>query len=198
MTVEVIRRFPQTAIPFPLGGEVVNRIFARAIVEGTTPSQLIDGQTQVMQFENPSALQYLNVLAQRFEGIAQEGEKAKEGFNIGRSLLYLMLTDKSQEGIVPELSYDFVDDYAIRESERLERVYGDDEETLVNGAEWEHTVRLNMFRLLEKGVYDNMDRNLKTNGTLFQNSIFIGFVYSYFLFREGLSDPANYAPNYPT
>lgn len=192
MVIEVGRETPQAVGLFPLGGDVINRVFARINVVEMSWVDVLNEQTEAMQFENPFALGYLEEVASRFgDGTAQDG------FNVGRSLLYLMLCDKSQKGIIPQLSYDFIEGYGKEASERPGRVYGrNDEEKLVRGAAVEHLVRLNMFRLLERDVYDNLDSYLHTKGTLFQNSIFIGMVYSYFLFRQGLSDMANYTQNY--
>ncbi|MBI3984542.1 MAG: hypothetical protein HY344_01175 [Candidatus Levybacteria bacterium] len=185
MVLEIGREVPKTAALFPLGEDVSNRIFSAISLGEKSWEDVVNDQTAIMMRENPFALTHLGMVASGRGGISQEG------FMIGFCLMYAILREKSEEGTVPELVFDFVEGYAKDKYER-EEAFFDDPDLEFNEIEYQNT-ESNMFRLLERGLYSSLDKHLSARGGLFFDSRFIGIVYSYFLFRQGLSNPANYS-----
>ena len=191
MTIETLTpEVPRVPDLFPIGRKPVIHTFAELDKVGGSWGDLLKVEKVVMSGENPAALAYLEDLADRYEG-----EEAL-GFNAGTALAYAVFQEKARGLPIPNLTDDFIEIYNNAKAEHFLRAYNGNRKAMAHGAGQEHGVRLNLFRLMERDCYDALDSNLKVKGedagVLTENFLFFGFVYTYFLFREGLSSPANW------
>lgn len=190
MTIEAgISEIPQAPIMlYPLGGDPVVAV-VRPLFEdsGKTWSEYLVLKAPILDAENPYANEYLMVISENFSGLENEG------FIIGITLAYEILKEKAGKQKVPVLSSEFVQAYDEFVQNRLISVYGKSLGSLIPGADREEEVRRGLFAMLEKEAYKALDEEMtEHDDSIFDKTIFSGFVASYFLFREGFSDSSHW------
>jgi len=174
---------------FPLGAEAVNVVFRRLAEEDTDWDQFMDYQLPVMNDENPAALSYLEDIAESLE--EDDNDNGSKGFTLGIALAYLVLQERAHGLRVPELSKDSIDKFDENNHTHFENAYHSPG-ALVLGVENEHNMKINLFRFLENDCYKALEKNVQEHGgqeeVLAENAVFVGFVYTYFLFRDCLKE----------
>lgn len=179
---------PIVANIFPIDSTTVNAVFE--MIGDQDLRELVSQEEELLRIENPDALQYLTYLRDKWPD-----ETGETGFQIGISLAYKIFSQKAYPGRIPRLSEEFVAGHDRQVVDHSRKAYAGLLKAYIEGKKKEHYVRLGLFGLLEKEFYASLTEKFSTQGsktTMWENSIFIGLVYAYFLFREGLEDPKNY------
>jgi hypothetical protein len=174
---------------FPLGKEVVSGVFNELEQTGKGFEGLVGMEEEIMDSDNQEALNYLQSLVSTFE------PNSRRGFRIGISMAYRVIGKRIKGGVVPSLLPEFVDRYDLVRENTLGIDMEDDD--YIKTSEDGHIMKLNLFRLMERDLYKGLEEQIladRKDVSLLESPIYAGFVYTYFLFREGLSDPANLAP----
>ncbi len=187
MTVEArVSQIPQDSIvKYPIGADAVIAV-VRPLFEDSnkTWDEYLSLKAPLLDVENPYANGYLMAISNNFSGLENEG------FRIGITLAYEIFKEKAGKQKIPILSLEFVQIYDALAHDRLISVYGSYPGSRIPGADREEEVRRGLFVMLEKEAYQALDEEITgQDESIFENSVFSGFVASYFLFREGFSDP---------
>ncbi len=187
MTVEArVSQIPQDSIiKYPLGADAVIAV-ARPLLKDSnkTWDVYLSLKAPLLDMENPYANGYLMAISNNFSGLENEG------FRIGITLAYEIFKEKARKQRIPILSLEFVQTYDAYMQDRLIGVYGKYPGSRIPRADREEEIRRGLFAMLEKEAYQALDEEMtEQDESIFESSVFSGFVASYFLFREGLSDP---------
>lgn len=170
---------PSTPDIYPIGSDAIIQV-VRPIY--SNPGQELDlpKKLELLESENPYANQLLVSLAQ------EAPEREANYYVLGVVFAYEVFKERAGGKKLPILTYEFVHDYFESREERLDMVYGSKAEE--EGTREIDVVR-GLFAILEKDAYKTLEEEAMGKGySLFDSQIFLGFLNSYFLFREGFSD----------
>lgn len=187
MTVEArVSEIPQESIiKYPIGAEAVIAV-VKPLFASPEPAwdEYLDLKAPMLETENPYANGYLMAIGNNFSGLENQG------FRIGITLAYEIFKERADKQKIPTLNLEFVQAYDAFMHDRLISVYGKYLGSLISGADREEETRRGLFVMLEKDTYQALDEEMTgQNESIFENHVFLGFVSSYFLFRQGFSDP---------
>ena len=186
MTIEErVSEIPQIpSIRYPIGAAIAAAV-VRPLMEDIdlTWGEYASLQKQIIEPENPYAFEYLSGLAEGFS------KDATEYYLSGIALAHNIFKGKAG-GKLPVLTLKFVSDYQEKTANRINRVYGSANSP---GAFREEEMRTTIFAILEKDVYQVLQEELVDEGqSIFDSPTMTGFINTYFLYREGFSDPKNW------
>lgn len=178
--------FQKPIIPdiFPLGSDVIVNV-VRPVREIDEPAdRYLQEKMKVLENENPYANQMLLSLPSQVE------PPRDKLFMLGVVFAYEAYKQRAVGTRLPVLTLEFVQDFYESREERLDSMYQGQADDKY--AEEVNVVR-GLFAMLEKDAYKTLETETVEKGrSLFNTHIYLGFVYSYFLFREGFSNPANW------
>lgn len=169
---------------FPIGSKAVSEAIGSNFSTQESADTYFNTGLEIIEEENPYANDALLSLACE---ASLEGESA---FTLGVFLAYDIFKKKAGDRKLPVLTSEFVQNYFESAEERRDYVYGiRAEEKFIE----EIYVIKNMFALLEKDAYNALEDEIINDGcSLFESKVYLGFINSYFLFREGFSNSSNW------
>lgn len=196
---------PIEAICYPFGEGQVQRIFRELGGSELGVDDLRQEVEGIMLEDNPFALKYLIDVSEQHSGPPY----VSRFFRYGTSLMYKVLQNRFGDTPVPKLTGEFINDYKDMHERHIVETYGISfPEYIAEQAEREQIQRINMFKFLEPRCFEDLVENSlgtpeellkkdpKNDTTnIFSDPLIAGFVFSYFLFRTGLSDPESHKPS---
>lgn len=172
---------------FPIGCKNIDIIFDNLIKEKKGMDNFLLEQEEIMLNNNPHAFKYLLEVSKLYTGDSLE-------FRFGISLNYKVMQRKMGNMPIPKLTEAFIENYQSMQRDHIINTYGKIQEYVSLQAEREQITRIGLFKMIEPVCFEDLDFNFVqgSNYHIFSQPLVGGFVFSYFLFRSGLSDIANY------
>lgn len=198
---------PIDAICYPFGGREVSRIFQELGASEMGVDDLRQEQEGIMLDDNPFALKYLIDVSEQHSGPPY----VSRFFRYGTSLMYKVLQNRFGDTPVPKLTGEFINDFKDMHERHIVETYGVSfPQYTAEQSEREQIQRVNMFKFLEPKCFDDLVENVlgtpeellkknpkKDTTNVFSDPLIAGFVFSYFLFRTGISNPESYKVSIP-
>ncbi len=185
MTIEA-PVFQKPTIPdiYPIGSHAIIETVRPVIANPKSADIYLETKLKLLEEENPYANQVL-------VSLADEAPRLEANYYmLGVVFAYEAYKKRVDGKKLPILTYEFVHNHFESREERLDVVYGNRAEE--KGIE-EIDVIKGLFAILEKDAYKTLEEETMDEGySLFDSQIFLGFMNSYFLFREGFSDSGNW------